>query len=155
MEQPQFVELNRRFRKLADEVDSEDSAIASYTALFLGKDDSYGWDDLLKESRVVILGEPGSGKSWEFRERAKILADRGEYSFFIRLDQLIDRDFFALLNDEERQRFANWKRSDTPAYFFLDSVDEAKFRKVSDFYSALERFANIFGDGLLIARRFT
>ena len=149
IECPQFVELNRRFRKLEQDAKAEDAALSSYTALLLGKDSSYGWDDLLKEFRVVILGEAGSGKTWEFREWAKILAGRGEYAFFIRLDQLVHRDMFNLFSDEERRRFTRWKQSAAPAYFFLDSVDEAKFRKLSDFYSSLERFANEFGGGLL------
>ena len=32
-----------------------------------------GWDELLKERLVVILGEPGSGKSWEFRRQSASL----------------------------------------------------------------------------------
>lgn len=150
VEQPSFVELDRRFRKLSNDANSEDAALASYTALFLGKDNSYGWNDLLKEFRVLILGEPGSGKTWELRERAKKLSDRGEYAFFIRLDQLVQQDLFDLFDDEERRRFTRWKQSGVPGHFFLDSVDEAKFRKLSDFYSGLERFAKVFGDGLLM-----
>lgn len=150
IEGPLFVELNRRFRKLEQHAKSEEAALASYTARFLGKDSSYGWDDLLKEFRVVILGEPGSGKTWELRERVKNLVARNEFAFFIRLDQLIHRDLPALFGDQERRRFANWKQSASPAYFFLDSVDEAKFRKLSDFYSTLERFAKELGDGLLM-----
>lgn len=150
IEQPPFVELGRRFRKLDQDAKSEDAAFASYTASFFGKDSSYGWDDLLKEFRVVILGEPGSGKTWELRERVKILVVRNEFAFFIRLDQLIHRDLSVLFGDEERRRFAKWKESDAPAYFFLDSVDEAKFRNLSDFYSTLERFAKELGDGLYL-----
>jgi hypothetical protein len=65
IDQPSFVELNRRFRKLGEDTKSEDAALASYTANIWGKNADYGWDDLLKETRVVILGEPGSGKTWE------------------------------------------------------------------------------------------
>jgi len=148
IEQPPFVELNRRFRKLDQDDKSEDAALASYTTSFFGRDSSYGWDDLLKVFRVVILGEPGSGKTWELRERVKILIARNEFAFFIRLDQLIHRDLSVLFDDEERRRFARWKQSSAPAYFFLDSVDEAKFRNLSDFYSTLERFAKELGDGL-------
>ena len=150
IEQLPFVELNRRFRKLEEDAKSEDAALASYTAGFFGRDSSYNWDDLLKEFRVVILGEPGSGKTWELRERVKILVARGEFAFFIRLDQLVRRDLFALFSDEEQRRFTKWEQSGAPAYFFLDSVDEAKFRNLSDFYSTLERFSNELGGELLV-----
>ncbi len=149
IECPPFVELNRRFLKLPNDAQSEETALASYTALFLGRDNSYGWDDLLKQCRVIVLGEAGSGKTREFRERAKLLATRGDYAFLIRLDQLVHRDLFDVLGDEDRRRFQSWKNSIASAYFFLDSVDEAKFRKVSEFYSGLERFANALGPQFL------
>ena len=45
--------------------------------------------------------------------------------------------------------FGKWVRSAEVAFFFLDSVDEAKFHKPSDFYTALDRFvAGIGSDGL-------
>src|SRR5260221_14091792 len=55
-------------------------------------DKNLSWDDLLKESRVVVLGEPGSGKTWELRERFRLLAGRGEFAFFIRPDRLVGRE---------------------------------------------------------------
>jgi hypothetical protein len=151
IEQMQYVELNRRFRKLEEDAKSEDAALASYTAGFFGMDSSLGWDDLLKEFRVIILGEPGSGKTWELREQVKIIDARGGFAFFIRLDQLVHHDLSALFCGEEQRLFAQWKQSDVCAYFFLDSVDEAKFRNLSNFYSTLERFANELG-GALLAR---
>jgi hypothetical protein len=59
-EPPVFVELNRRFGKLGETTKAEHAALLSYTSLFLGKDESLGWEDLLKQHRVVILSEPGS-----------------------------------------------------------------------------------------------
>lgn len=150
LDQPDFVELDRRFRRLDEDTKSEDAAFASYTASIWGKNTDYGWDDLLKEFRVVILGEPGSGKTWELRERVKMLIARNEFAFFINLDGLVQRDLPALFGDTERARYNRWRQSTAPAYFFLDSVDEAKFRSLSDFYSALDRFAKELGDGLLL-----
>jgi hypothetical protein len=138
-EQLDFVELNRRFRKLDEDTKSEDAALGSYTAGIWRKNTDFGWDDLLKEFRVVILGEPGSGKTWELRERVKMLVVRNEFAFFINLDGLVQRDLLALFGDKERARFDRWRQSTAPAYFFLDSVDEAKFRSLSDFYSAPDR----------------
>jgi hypothetical protein len=67
--QQPFIELNRRFRKLDQTAKAEETALDSYTVGLLWPDKNLSWDDLLKESRVVVLGEPGSGKTWELRER--------------------------------------------------------------------------------------
>jgi Cdc6-like AAA superfamily ATPase len=87
----QFVELNRRFRKLEQNVRAEDVAVDSYTSGFSWQMGSVNWDDLLKENRVVVLGEPGSGKSWEMKERARLLNSQGASAFYVRLDQLLER----------------------------------------------------------------
>jgi hypothetical protein len=143
-EQP-FIELNRRFRKLDLKEKTEESAFESYTAILSGIKSGFSWDDLLKESRVVILGEAGSGKSWELEERVKLLSNQGVFAFFIRLDQLVEQELRTLWDAAEQQQFNKWKRSDDFAYFFLDSVDEAKFRKISDFHTTLQRFRNEVG----------
>lgn len=141
-----FVELNRQFRKLKPEAKAEEAAFESYTAdLLYGHNKTFSWDSLLNEYRAVVLGEPGSGKSWEFVNRVRILKSKGEVAFFIRLDQLIEKDLQALLNDDEKSQFARWRTGGETAHFFLDSVDEAKFRKVSDFHAILERFRNTLG----------
>jgi len=143
--QQPFVELSRRFRKLDQTAKAEETALDSYTVGLFWPDKNLSWDDLLNESRVVVLGEPGSGKTWELRERVRLLADRGEFAFFIRLDQLVGRELKTLLNAEDQRRFIQWKQNTAQAHFFLDSVDEAKFHKVSDFYATLERFVNEIG----------
>src|ERR1039458_3198342 len=140
-----FIELNRRFRKLDLKEKTEESAFESYTAILSGIKSGFSWDDLLKESRVVILGEAGSGKSWELKERVKLLSNQGVFAFFIRLDQLVEQELRTLWDADEQQRFKKWTRSNDFAYFFLDSVDEAKFRKISDFHTTLQRFRNEVG----------
>ncbi len=153
--QQPFVELNRRFRTLDQKAKAEETALDSYTAGLLWPDKNLSWDDLLNESRVIVLGEAGSGKTWELRERVRLLTVRGEFAFFIRLDQLVGRELKTVLNAEEQGRYAQWKQSTSPAHFFLDSVDEAKFHKVSDFYATLQRFANEIGtDSLGRAKLF-
>jgi len=151
----QFVELNRRFRKLEQKSKPEDAAVESYTLdLLLGRTDSFNWSELLKENRVVILGEPGSGKSWEFRERAKILAANGEAAFFIRLDQLVDADLEELFDVGTKDRFLKWRRGRQMALFFLDSVDEAKFQRIADFHAALGKFQKSIGEGITRSKIF-
>jgi hypothetical protein len=144
-----FIELNRRFRKLDPKAKPEDVTLESYSFDLFWGDKGFGWEDLLKRSRVVILGEPGSGKSWEFCERARILAEQGHFAFFIRLDQLIDQNIESILAADELKRFATWKRGERRGLFFLDSVDEAKFHSLRDFHSALDKFKTTLGSDAL------
>jgi hypothetical protein len=144
-----FVELNRRFRKLEQKSKTEELALESYTS-FLGQMGGLSWDDLLKENRAVVLGEPGSGKSWEMRERVRLLNNQGTFAFFVRLDQLVERELTKLFDADEQRRFNQWKQSKNIAYFLLDSVDEAKFRKISDFHATLKRFRNELGPNLVL-----
>jgi predicted NACHT family NTPase len=65
-----FIELDRRFIDVTELADPEESALRSYTASLLGKEAGISWPGLLKSRIVVILGEPGSGKTWELRNQA-------------------------------------------------------------------------------------
>ena len=68
-----FIELDRRFRKLEKESKREDTALASYTDEvfeFGFSRSGLSWTELLEERLTVILGEAGSGKTWELRHRA-------------------------------------------------------------------------------------
>jgi hypothetical protein len=147
-ERPPFVELSRRFRRLEQTTDAEENAVASYRS-FLGKFGALGWAEILKWNRAVVLGEAGSGKTEEFRNRTKLLNETGEVAFLIRLDRLATEPMDAVLNSEQLKSFEKWKRDSTWGVFFLDSVDEAKFRRISDFYTALDRFRDELGDDTL------
>jgi len=140
MKPKSFVNLNRRFRKFIPGEDPENAAFESYTASLLGHESGFGWEDLLTRRLVVVLGEAGSGKTSEFRERAKALQCDGKLSFFIPLDQLIHQPLFGVLSNEESEKFQSWLRGNDEATFFLDSVDEAKYEKPADFLSALDHF---------------
>ncbi|MGD9162806.1 MAG: hypothetical protein PVG39_30650, partial [Desulfobacteraceae bacterium] len=123
----------------------EEAALESYTASLLGLEAGFGWEGLLKHPIVVILGEPGSGKTWEFRERAKILQSKAENAFFIPLDRLISEPLTDILSPEEKNRFRAWLKKDEEATFFLDSVDEAKHQRTGDFLVAIDHFRNDIG----------
>ena len=145
-----FVELNRRFRRLEGSSASEDRAYESYTAeilRFSDSDSGLDWDELLRNHLAVILGEPGSGKTWEFQRRADLLAATGKYAVFVPLEGLTTRPLADVLDSAKRQQFDVWKRSENEGFFFADSVDEAKFQRISDFLSALDRLRDaIAGD---------
>lgn len=156
-----FIELDRRFRKLDPKEDPEKAALDSYTASILGRESGLGWKDLLEHRLVVVLGEPGSGKTWEFREKAKTLQAEGKMAFFVPLDQLITQPLSEILPPHDYEKFKSWLRGDGRATFFLDSVDEAKYQKTTDFMAALDRFRNaISGNGpmrmhLLVSSRIS
>lgn len=155
------IELNRRFRKLNPLEDPEEAALESYTASLLDPESDLGWEELLKWPIVVVLGEPGSGKTWELRERAKTLRARSQTAFFIPLDRLISERLTEILSPEQNSKFQVWLRNQKEALFFLDSVDEAKHRRTSDFCVALDRFRNAIGSNnisrlhLLISSRIS
>ncbi|MBN1569622.1 MAG: hypothetical protein JXA73_17385 [Acidobacteria bacterium] len=62
-----FIELDRRFRELNKGAMQEDEALHSY--IWPSPDGGLGWKDLLNRRIVVVLGEAGSGKTEEFRNR--------------------------------------------------------------------------------------
>ena len=145
-----FIDLDRRFFDITELKDSEEAALHSYTAMLLGKEPGIGWKDVLASRIVVILGEPGSGKTWELRNQAKLLRKQG-FSFFIHLDRLVESPIEEALNSADQEQFIKWRKRGGEVTFFLDSVDEAKFRKQQDFARALDCFAR--GIGRIVVRR--
>lgn len=133
-----YIDLNRRFCSLRGPGAVEDLAASSYLrgSLF---DSSLGWDELLKQRLVVVLGEPGSGKSWEFRKRCDSIKEVGQPAFFIELERLVLGDWAASFSPTDLASFQKWQGGRGVAYFFLDSVDEAKIRRQADFYLALDK----------------
>ena len=119
-------------------------ASSSYLRSFGADYRTLGWDDLLKQPVVVVLGEPGSGKSWELRWQCATIQKGGGHAFLIELERLVSGDVDAVLA-ADRQRFQQWRRGTEVAHFFLDSVDEAKIRRHSDFYTAFEKVLTAIG----------
>ncbi|MEW6739569.1 MAG: hypothetical protein AB1325_06640 [Nitrospirota bacterium] len=134
-----FIELNRRFYKAPDKDNPEESAQDSYLLSRLGSEASLSWSELLQHRLVVILGEPGSGKSTEFRLQLDKLHRQSEQAFLLRLDRLVYEPFTEVLSECDRKDFQKWKRGRHFAYFFFDSVDESKLRKSDDFLTALDK----------------
>lgn len=98
---------------------------------------------------MVILGEPGSGKTEELRHQAAALRASGNHSFFVRLDELISSPFATVLGSDSMSRLAGWRGGHQVATFFLDSVDESKLIKASDFHTVLRRFSEAIGSAFL------
>ena len=144
-----FVELQRRFEDYQDNSNPDEVAQQSYLSGFYGHQVGMGWDDLLSHRLVVILGEPGSGKSAELKAQHLRI---GKISFFLRLEQLVNEDIGSILDSLEKDQFEKWKSSNAEATFFLDAVDESKLQREDDFLKALERVKKAIGASLYRSR---
>lgn len=131
-----YIPLERQFSLVPEsQEDAESEEILSHwgTATFKT------WGDLDGEYRSVILAEAGSGKTEELRQRASDLDSQGKPSFFIRIED-IETDFYNAFEIGNETKFQNWLQSTDEAWFFLDSVDEARLNSPRDFEKALRHF---------------
>lgn len=111
-----------------------------------GHDEPKTWEDIGREFRCVILAEAGAGKTEEFRQRARVLAAQGKPAFFIRIED-ISVDFHKAFEIGEETQYQSWLQSTEEAWFFLDSVDEARLDNPRAFEKALRYFAKEIKNG--------
>lgn len=140
-----FIELDRRFEEYQAIDTPENLAQRSYMQAMLGKDAGKTWDELLQHRLVVVLGEPGSGKTAELKAQQ---ARHFSNSFFLELNRLVKEEANVILDDDGNRRFAQWKSGSGEATFFLDAVDESKIERTDDFFTALERVKKAVGEAL-------
>lgn len=95
------------------------------------------WSDILKYRLVVILGEPGIGKTSEFESQHQQLNDAGELALYVRLEDLIKRKFSETVTAARFDEFKTAVEKRRRVYVFLDAVDEAKIRDYQGFEDAL------------------
>lgn len=105
------------------------------------------WHEMEDGYRVLILAEPGAGKTFEARDRARRIHERGKKAFFIRIER-IDLQFAEAFEIGSAEEFEAWLASSEEAWFFLDSVDEAQLETPR----ALEDAVKIFGGRIHDAR---
>jgi hypothetical protein len=134
-----YIPLQRQFYPISRK--EEDSESSEFLSIW-GHSASKSWDDLDQEYRSVILAGAGAGKTEELRHRAKVLSDQGKLSFFIRIEDIEDSFEQAFEIGEETQ-FQAWLQSTEYAWFFLDSVDEARLENPRTFEIALRKFAQV------------
>lgn len=132
-----YVQLNRTFSPVPKSQENENQDYQSY---FLDNSDKKEWNDILKEFRCVILAEAGSGKTEEFKQQASFLYAQGLPSFFIRIED-IDSDFQDAFEIGSQEQFQQWLENYDEAWFFLDSVDEARLTNPNKFKKAINKFA--------------
>ena len=107
-----------------------------------------GWDDLLAKRRVVLLAEAGSGKTVEMAEQARLQTEAGRFAFYATVEDVGQDGLESALRAADRARLAAWRTSNEAAWFFIDSVDEAKLSGVR-----LEKAVRRLGDGIVGAER--
>lgn len=95
------------------------------------------WEKWQDADCLVLLGEPGCGKSTEFDHQHQALVHSGQYSFLISLG-----DYFSgcTLSDlvDDKARWNIWETDhQAAAYLFLDSLDEGRL----DFLQVLNAVA--------------
>jgi hypothetical protein len=134
-----YVDLDRRFDTFSPDTKSEAAALRSYLVAINGGEDGSSWNDILKHRLVVVLGEPGSGKSEEFRHQAEVHHRDGQTTFLLELNRLVTDEVVAVLGEAGFAEFSRWKAGASEATFFLDAVDESKLLRVDDFLIALDR----------------
>lgn len=130
-----YINLQRLFTTF-DDADGGNQE-ATQIQLMLGRGSYLSWPDLLLKQRVVILGEPGSGKSTEFKEQVTALRKAGKFCLLISLAGLINKSIPDVLNPEQLTDLEHWRSSHKPGYLFLDSVDESRLTSFMDFKEAL------------------
>ena len=143
-----FIELERTFRRIPESVD-EKSQLELDGLRGIGSELS--WDELLEERNVVLLSEAGSGKTWEIREKTKELRGENRFAFFLRLEN-IPNQFETSFEEGSFDEFTAWKESNEEAWFFFDSIDEARLKSFVDFENAIRTVAAKLGRGISRAR---
>ncbi|MDP1698288.1 MAG: hypothetical protein Q8L45_10995 [Xanthomonadaceae bacterium] len=133
-------QLRRTFVDLTDEMLKHVEQTSMLVAM--GWSGAFGWEELLKSWRTVLISEAGSGKTHECRAEQLRLWDAGEPAFYIELAELAKVGLERLLDTRETERLAAWRVSQSDiATFFLDSIDELELTRGS-FRTALTQFAN-------------
>ncbi|NUW73143.1 hypothetical protein HOP38_11485 [Vibrio mediterranei] len=132
-----YIALDRQFLPIIESHKDSEELIMS---LSLGTNKADNWKSILNQYRTVILAEAGAGKTVELMEMASKLSNEGKPSFFIRIED-IDRNFDDAFEIGDEDEFEDWLSSNDEAWFFLDSVDEAKLAHPRAFEKAIKRFA--------------
>jgi nucleoside phosphorylase len=84
------------------------------------------WEQVLERPCTVVLGEAGTGKTTEFRQRCELLVGKNEHAFFLTIDELATSGLDESLTTFDAARLKAWLAGSARGYFFLDALDEAR-----------------------------
>lgn len=139
-----YIDLNRKFYKLP-KVEQTDEFEREFESTIPQFERGISWDELIRDSRVIILSEAGSGKSSEIFNTAKKLRNTNRTAFFVRIEDIGDDIGFEVGTISE---FNQWINGEDNAWIFLDSVDEAKLSDPRDFGKAIRKFSRMIATAL-------
>ena len=77
-----IVEPIRRFSPLS-------LASREWDLLMTGHSHAKRWHEIENEFRVLIIADPGAGKTFEAQDRARRIKAHGRHAFYIRINSLI------------------------------------------------------------------
>jgi hypothetical protein len=103
------------------------------------------WDDLLQRRRVVLLAEGGIGKTTELIRQTHNLVAQGKPAFYATLQEVARHGLDNALDRQGVERLKRWREGASPAWFFVDSIDEAKLERIR-FESAARKIADAIAD---------
>lgn len=122
------IQLERTFQAVPVRETDGDPELLLRMAASIGVGQS--WGEVLRSRYVVILGEAGAGKTTEMHLQVENLEQAGEQAFYLEVVALSRHGLRRALDDPDQ--VDHWRASkDEEAYFFLDSVDEAKLERES------------------------
>ena len=98
------------------------------------------WAGVENSHRAVILAGAGIGKTHEMKSRAEEKLEADKAAFFIRIED-IDEDFELSFEVGDDEAFEAWLSSPDDAWFYLDSIDEARLDDPRTFAKAIRQFA--------------
>ena len=132
------IRLDRQFFPWEEGELSDPDAV-----LRLGRSaDLLSWERVSERRRVVIMAEAGSGKTAEMREQTRLRKEAGQFAFYATVEDVGEDGLESSLGSEDRTRLVSWRDKSTEnAWFFIDSVDEAKRRGIR-FEKAVRRIAD-------------
>jgi hypothetical protein len=142
------IALGRRFIEWRE----GDSTDPETLLRFRPSADLPGWDVVSVRRRVVLLAEAGSGKTEEMKEQARQRVAAGQFAFYSTVEDVGTDGLEGSLRSVDKARVASWRTSTDDAWFFVDSVDDAKragvrvekvLRRIADGIEGQERRAHI------------
>ncbi|WP_430414029.1 hypothetical protein [Parasphingorhabdus sp.] len=137
-----FIELDRNFISL--QADQEYRAeVLEGISLRAWQGDK--WPHLLEQQRVIVLAEAASGKSEEFRQKSLAIRQNRGFAIYLPIERLEKNGLVGSLSKDDKEAFEKWQYGDTPGWFFLDSIDEARIHQ-KDIEHALNCFRDELGD---------
>jgi hypothetical protein len=142
------IDLNRRFFEVPKGLTGD---LGQYLSVAAVLKELSTWDDVLAGDCSIILGEAGSGKTTELRQRTKICRESGQAAFFLPIEALASAGLSGGLDPVENRHFEEWYRGNGIGVFFLDSLDEAKLGRLK-LETALRKLGHDLNKAKAIAR---